>query len=139
MRKTLALLALFALALPGCHHMHFATRAAPGVVHSEWSHYFIAGLVGNPVYDVRRVCPQGVSSIHQNATFVDMLLTGLTGSLWSPRTVTITCAAGAANANLPAKVLLAFDAQDRVIFAAVEDALGKIETRSLRDVAEAQR
>jgi hypothetical protein len=139
MRKRFALLALLGMTLPACHNMHFVTKATPGEVHREWSHYFIAGLVGNAVYDVRRVCPQGVSSIHQGSTFVDMLLTGLTGSLWSPRTVTITCAAGGATANLPAKVMLAFDGQDRVIMAAVEDALGKTELHTMKTIAEVQR
>ncbi len=139
MRRTAAALVLAVVFLSGCYNTSYVTRAAPGQVHSETSHYFLFGLVGKNVYDVRKVCPQGVASIHNRRSFGDMFLGSLTAGIWAPKTVTFVCAAGGADAGLPQRVVLALDAQDRVIAAAMEDALGRVETRTLRDVVEVSR
>ncbi len=139
MRRIAAALVLAVVFLSGCHNTSYVTRAAPGQIHSETAHYFLFGLIGSNVYDVRKVCPQGVTAIHSRHSFVDMFLGSLTAGIWSPTTVTIVCAAGGADAGLPARVVLALDAEDRVIAAAVEDALGRVEMRTLRDVVEVSR
>lgn len=127
MRKLLIPIALLGLALPGCYHARFVTNAAPGQVHSETSHFFLGGLIGHAVYDTSRVCPNGVSSIHARTTFLDGFLTGLTGGIWAPRTVTVVCAAGgAAKADQPLTIEVALDDADRIIAAAMRDADGKL-------------
>jgi hypothetical protein len=92
-----ALAAFLALALAmggGCLNHTFRTGAPPGDVIYTHHPYFIAGLVGDHVVDVQRLCPQGVSSVRQFASGVDIILTIITLTIYSPRTTEVYCAAG---------------------------------------------
>lgn len=98
MRRSIAFLALAAaLSGVGCANVTIRSEkpGASAPVKQEPSFMFW-GLVGQYEVDLAAVCPTGVSSIHQVATFGDMCISGCTLGIYNPRTVEITCASGKA-------------------------------------------
>jgi hypothetical protein len=93
--RRLALASLAALALAGCHVVKYDTGrpASPRVVTIPVN-FFVWGLVGKPVVDLDAACPEGVARWQNQATFGDAFIDVITIGLWSPRTVTLTCAEG---------------------------------------------
>lgn len=80
----------------GCYHANFKTGLpASGVTQETKVHHFVFGLAGGGDVAVASMCPTGVSSVDTEKSFVDMLLTGLTGALYSPTSVTVECAGAA--------------------------------------------
>jgi len=90
MRNALFALALVA-ALPACYSTTVATgRPMSGTVITQHSHIFVYGLVGGHVTP-----PCSPAQIETKETFVDWLIGGFTGGLYTPRTVITACAADA--------------------------------------------
>ena len=88
---------LVALSLSGCFVNNITTGLpAGGAKHEEHVAFFLWGLAGDASFDLAQLCPQGVSKIHEEAAVTDVLLGCVTCGLYSPRTVTITCAGGSA-------------------------------------------
>jgi len=115
MRRFAAAAALGALALTGCYKVQVVSSptAMGGEAKASWQNFFIFGLVGNARVDVREFCDGGqAASVETGATFVNGLVSGLTFGLYSPRTVTVTCAAGSAAGN---SVTIVADAEGRPV------------------------
>lgn len=89
-------LALTAFLVTGCYHQVVHTGATPAtgnaVVKKTAAIYFF-GLVGAEV-NTTADCPSGVAVIETQQTFINGLVGVLTLGIYTPRTVTITCAAG---------------------------------------------
>lgn len=84
-------------ALGGCYVNNITTGLPPGGgKHTEQVAFFLWGLAGDATFDVAQLCPQGVSKIHEEADAGDVVVGCITCGLYSPRTVTITCAGGGA-------------------------------------------
>ena len=101
-RKTwLRPVALFApvLVLGGCFEHTFTLGAgAPAgeVVHDEWDHHWLAGLIDpGQELELRDVCPSGNATIHGEMSFLNGLVGILTGGIYMPTTVTVRCDTGA--------------------------------------------
>lgn len=89
-------IALALVLATGCYHANYKTGLpASGQVQETKVHHFIFGLAGGGDVAVASLCPTGVSSVDTEKSFVDMLLTGLTGALYSPTSVTVECAGAA--------------------------------------------
>jgi hypothetical protein len=102
MRRFAAAAALGALALTGCYKVQVVASptAVGGEAKASWQNFFVFGLVGNARIDVREFCGGGeAATVETGATFVNGLVSGLTFGLYTPRTVTVTCAAGRAAGN----------------------------------------
>ena len=95
-RIALPILAVAALvALAGCHNVRYDTgRPASQRVVTVPANFFLWGLVGEKVIDLDAACPEGAAHWRNQATVVDAAIDVLTLGLWSPRTVTVTCAEG---------------------------------------------
>ncbi len=93
--RTLAVLGLV-LVLGGCYHAVIDTgRPASGTVIEEpWAMSFVAGLIPPPVVDVASRCPNGVSRVETQHSFLNSLVGGITSGIITPITITVTCAAG---------------------------------------------
>ena len=93
----LALASLAALALAGCHVVRYDTGrpASPRVV-TVPVNFFVWGLIGDAVVDLDAACPEGAARWQNQATLGDAVIDVITAGIWSPRTVTITCAEGRA-------------------------------------------
>ena len=96
MRRALAVLVAVSLvALAGCHNVRYDTGRPPSdrVVNVPVN-FFLWGLVGQKVVDLDAACPEGAATWQNRATVTDALLDVITLGIWSPRTVSITCAEG---------------------------------------------
>lgn len=89
-----------AVALSGCatHKINYTNpSAAPGGATSQHKQsFFLWGLVGGSPVDLARVCPSGVAAITSRSSALDGILAALTGGLYSPLSVDVTCAGGTA-------------------------------------------
>jgi hypothetical protein len=85
---------LSAVLLSGCYHAIIETgREANGTVISRpWAASFIAGLVPPPVIETAQRCPAGVAKVETQQSLPNMLASFLTGGLFSPMTITVSCA-----------------------------------------------
>jgi hypothetical protein len=87
MRNTIFALVLVAV-LPACYQTTVRTgRQMSGETHTQTSHIFIEGLVGGHVKP-----PCEPAQIVTKQTFLDIVIGTLTAGLYTPATVTTTCA-----------------------------------------------
>jgi hypothetical protein len=93
MRKLAPLFA--ALLLAGCYHVTVVTSAAPPGTHvnREWQNSFVYGLVPPPEMNVKDQCPQGVTKVETERSFLNGLVSALTWSIYTPMHTEVTCSA----------------------------------------------
>lgn len=91
------LLALALASSSACYRTRMVFRQAPmGPISNEydgrWHHGGVLGLVefSDPVA-LDRACPGGVAGIEQRTSFLNGLAANLTGSLYTPQSVTVEC------------------------------------------------
>lgn len=98
MRNSMLALVLAAAVLPACYSTTVKTgRQMSGEVHTQTSHIFVEGLIGGNVAP-----PCDAAQIVTKQGFLDLVIGGLTAGLYTPVTVTTTCAVhaeGAATAS----------------------------------------
>lgn len=89
----MAVLALVVLTL-GCYHATIETGlpASSTVVNNDWAHSFVFGLVPPSTVDVASECQNGVARVETQLSFLNGLVSALTWSLYTPMTITVTCA-----------------------------------------------
>ena len=86
------LFSLFLLA--GCYHATIDTGLAPGYRTVEmWKHSWIYGLVPPSVVEAQSECENGVARVETQQSFLNGLVNVLTGGIYTPMTVIVTCAA----------------------------------------------
>jgi hypothetical protein len=92
---SIAVLSAFVLTA-GCYKAVVETgRPSSGViVQNEWAASFIAGLVPPSVVNTASQCPNGVSRVETQHSFLNMLAAFVTFQIYSPMTITVTCATG---------------------------------------------
>lgn len=98
MRSSLKLLFTLLAAcvfLTGCYQAKVTTNKQPGskVVEKKWVGSYVYGLAGGKV-DVSGECANGIASAERKISFVNGIVAQLTGGMYLPQTVTVTCAAG---------------------------------------------
>jgi hypothetical protein len=80
----------------GCYKATFYQdpHATSGTSHEEWTHFFLFGLVGHEVVDVRRYCPpRDVAMVRTGANAGTGFVSIITLGIYTPRKVYVTCAA----------------------------------------------
>jgi hypothetical protein len=80
----------------GCMKTTVKTGAPPGATSDHTVKFFIAGLVGEENFNLDQMCPSGVSKIEEEIDFGNGLVACVTCSIYTPRSVKITCASGSA-------------------------------------------
>jgi hypothetical protein len=87
-----------ALAATGCatHTINYKNPTAPmgGATQEAKQSFFLWGLVGGSEVDLNRMCPAGVSQIQSKTSVGDQIFTILTGGIYSPMSVSVSCATG---------------------------------------------
>lgn len=83
----------FVLSL-GCYVNSIETGKPAGEDYEETVPYFLWGLMGEATFEVDKICPRGVSEIHEEMAVEDALLTAVTCGIYTPRSYTITCVGG---------------------------------------------
>ncbi len=91
--RRVLLLAPLALAM-GCMKTTIKTGAPPGAVSEEKAVFWLYGLIGEENFNLDATCPNGVSRIEEFHDFGNVVGMCLTCSIYTPRTVKITCASG---------------------------------------------
>jgi hypothetical protein len=101
-RFCLVLAALFVTS--ACYHAVIETGRPAGsmVVTNNWAHGFIAGLIPPAEVNTAQQCPGGVSKVETQHSFPNMLVQFLTWSIYSPMTISVTCAQGEEENPAPA-------------------------------------
>ena len=115
MRRFALAAALGAAALTGCYKVQVVAspNAVGGEAKASWQNFFVFGLVGEARVDVRDFCGGAqAATVETSASFVNGVVTAITFGLYTPRTVTVTCAAGRAAGN---SVTIASDAEGHPI------------------------
>lgn len=89
-----------AVGVAACHTMHFDVVDQPEAkVVEERKNYFLWGLAPTVEVDVRDHCPNGVSAIREEQTFVDGVFELITLGIWSPRSSWYHCLPKAENGD----------------------------------------
>ena len=92
------LLVAAASTMLGCwSHSFTYSDKAPGGEQEVGRTFLIMGLIADDPLMAYELCPSGVQGVETVHTFVDMFLTCLTAQLYTPNTVRVTCASGAAH------------------------------------------
>lgn len=94
-RKMLTIISSLLLSA-GCYHATIETGAAPSgkVIENQWAASFIGGLVPPSTVESAAKCPNGVSKVETQMSFLNMLANVITFGLYSPMTLTVTCGTG---------------------------------------------
>ena len=86
------------LAAAGCYeHTYTVGAGAPNapVAYDKWHQHWIGGLISpDQEVRVREVCASGDATIHQELTFLNGLVSALTGGIFTPMTVKVRCRNG---------------------------------------------
>ena len=96
----LALAGMVALTA-GCYKATIETGlpASTTIVENEWASSWIGGLVPPATVNVASQCPNGVSQVQTQHSFLNMLAYMVTFGIYSPMTITVTCAAAGGSAS----------------------------------------
>lgn len=98
--RWLSIAAVAGLTLGGCYKVNYKTGLQPGgATHSTKVAHFLWGAAGGGDKDVGSMCADGVASVHEQKSFVDQLISGLTGFLYSPTSVVVECAKGSGSVS----------------------------------------
>jgi hypothetical protein len=92
--KPLAVIA--AMTLAGCFHATVETGAPPATqtVQNDWASGWLWGLVPPKTISTAATCPDGVSRVETQQTFLNGLVHLLTVGIYTPMAIKATCASG---------------------------------------------
>jgi len=97
--RTIAAIACAALLVStaACFHATIDTGLAPSttVIEKPFASGWLWGLVGPDVVETKAKCgSHGVSKVETQHSFVNMLVSFITFDIYTPISITVTCAAG---------------------------------------------
>jgi hypothetical protein len=101
MSRTLKLAAAaLLLALPACYHATVQTGlpAGTGVVQQGFAAGWLWGLVPPKPVTTMAQCPSGVSKVETQHSFLNMVVSALTGGIFWTMSIKATCASGGRSA-----------------------------------------
>ena len=89
-------MALVMVALSGCYHAKIETGLPPSneTVEVPWAASWIGGLVPPSTVETAAECPDGVARVETKISFLNGLVSVLTGGIFTPMHITVTCADG---------------------------------------------
>ena len=96
MKLHLSLLATLVLFSTGCYRATIETGASPSaqVIEKPWASGWILGLVPPSTVETAQRCPNGVAKIETQLSFANQLVNFLTGGIYTPMSIRVTCAQG---------------------------------------------
>lgn len=125
--RGVAQLLVLTVVLTGCYHQVVRTGATAGgtVIERPWTATYLFGLVPASTIETASECPAGVAVVETQQTAVNGVVGALTLGIYTPQTVTITCAAaGGAAAGADTRIDLPADADLPEWDRAIRDAIG---------------
>ena len=103
----LLLLALL-IGQASCYKASFYTdpKLVRGLEHDRWTSFFVFGLVGTEVIDVRSFCEdKSIAEVKTGGNFATSFVSAITLGIYTPRKVYVTCAAGPAKSRFSSRKL----------------------------------
>lgn len=84
-----------AIVMSGCYHATIDTGLEPSTrtIERPWATSLVYGLVPPPVVKTAERCPNGVSRVETQLSFLNMLVANLTLGIFTPMNIKVTCAA----------------------------------------------
>ena len=127
-RHAVVLLFIGILFLSGCYNARITTGLAPSAqtVEVKWAHSFLGGLVPPSALNVAQECQSGVASVETKLSFLNLVASFITFSIYSPMEITVTCAATTADIPVDAPFLTIDETKEmghEAIEALVQDAI----------------
>ena len=97
MRRTqIVVLAAMVLLFSGCYHAVVDTGLEPAPTEPTqkiWANSWIGGLIAPPAVDATRLCGgRKAAQVETQHTFLNSLVGALTGGIYTPITIELTCA-----------------------------------------------
>lgn len=95
MRPVAPVLCAALLCTAGCYHATIETGLAPSneVIEKDFASGWIYGLVPPSTVETQSKCPNGVSKVETQLSFVNQLVAFLTLDIYTPMDIKVTCAA----------------------------------------------
>lgn len=89
------------VSIGGCYHAQIITGKQPSnkVIEKKWFMGFVYGLVMPDQLDVANDCPDGVAKVETQLSFLNQVVSAVTGGIITPMTLEVTCAAGPGTAQ----------------------------------------
>ncbi|MBI2795150.1 MAG: hypothetical protein HYX65_00410 [Gemmatimonadetes bacterium] len=86
-----------------CWHTTVTTGKAPGsqVISDDWHTNWFFGLIPGAEVDAS-ACKAGIAKVETQHSFLNLLVGYFVGIVWSPNSVSVTCAAGGSASLTPA-------------------------------------
>ncbi len=105
--RSVALLVLSTVLFTGCYHASITTGKQPSAkkIRKPFASSWIYGLVPPSTVEAAEECPNGVARVETQLSFVNQLVSFLTSGIYTPMSITVTCAAGASAHNAQTPVL----------------------------------
>ena len=100
---SLLLIPLIAFGLSGCFSAQITTDKQPSgqTIEKPWATGLLFGLVmPGAQIDAAQQCPNGVAEVETKQSFLNGLAAGFTMNLYTPMSVTVTCAASGSMSDL---------------------------------------
>ena len=97
------ILATAILSLAACWHATIETGLAPSnqVIEKGFAASWIIGLIPPSTVETQAKCPNGVSKVETQLSFVNQLVAFLTFDIYTPMSIKVTCAQGGRSAIPP--------------------------------------
>jgi hypothetical protein len=88
------------LTLPACYHATIETGLPPSpqVIAKTFASGWIYGLVPPSPVKTMSQCPNGVSKVETQLSFVNQLVNAITLGIYTPMSIKVTCASGGRSA-----------------------------------------
>jgi len=85
----------------GCYHARIETGLQPSgqTVERSFAHSWLAGLVPPSTVETMGRCPDGVARVDTQLSFVNQLVSVLTGGIYTPMSIRVSCAAAREDAE----------------------------------------
>src|SRR5688572_17337607 len=98
--RSVAVVAAIALSLGGCRATFSDPRVPAGEEKSKWAHFYAIGAIGHEEIDVRDYCKTArAREVVLGADVFTVIVSIVTLGIYTPRKVTVTCAAESAKAQ----------------------------------------
>ncbi len=94
LRYAFVVLSLFFLT--GCYHARVTTglEPSPKVIDKPFATGWVYGLVPPSTVEAEEECENGVADVETELSFVNQLVAFLTGGIYTPMHIKVTCASG---------------------------------------------
>lgn len=124
-RFATAFVLVVAVGLSGCYHARVSTGLTPSneTIEQSFASSWIYGLVPPAEIDASR-CANGVARVETQLSFVNQLVTFITFGIYSPMSITVTCAtSGSSDAGSSVLEVASANEAESALMSAAEQAV----------------